>query len=132
LICGPLYRNIGRIRAGGTKGAEGATLRIKPYRHHVFVCLGKRCGARGSEAILDKIKGRIKSGRLPNVRVSRSGCLKVCRETAPNGEFCPSMIIYPGGVWYRNVTAPDLDEIIKRHIKKKEIVERLLFFKMQD
>ena len=103
---------------------------MKPYRHHIFVCLGARCSARGSEEILNGIKGRIKKGELHGVRVSRSGCQKVCRETEAVGEYSPAVIVYPEGVWYRNVTPGDVDEILKRHIQGGEAVERLLFFKM--
>lgn len=103
---------------------------MKPYKHHIFVCLGKRCLERGSEEVLDDIKGRVKRGELPGVRVSRSGCLKVCRETEAEGEYSPAVVIYPEGVWYKNVTVGDVDEIIERHIKGKKVVERLLFFRM--
>jgi (2Fe-2S) ferredoxin len=36
------------------------------------------------------------------------------------------MVIYPEGVWYTYYTNADVDEIIERHLKKGERVERLL------
>lgn len=103
---------------------------MKPYKRHVFVCQGKRCAAKGSEGLLEALKERIKSEGLKDVRVSKSGCLKVCKETDTEGEYSPAIVIYPEGVWYRNVVEADLSEIIEKHLKKGEIVERLLHYKL--
>lgn len=103
---------------------------MKPYTHHIFVCLGKRCAKRSSEAILDDLKKRIKGGELEGVRVTKTGCMKVCKETEVEGNYSPVVVIYPEGVWYRNVTAGDVDEIIESHIKKGEAVERLLHHRL--
>lgn len=103
---------------------------MEPYRLHVFVCQGKRCLAKGSEDLLDGIKQRIKAAGIKGVKVSRSGCMKVCKETETEGEYSPVVVVYPAGVWYRNVAASDLDEIVKRHIIKGEVVERLLHFRL--
>lgn len=103
---------------------------MKPYRLHMFVCQGKRCSARGSEALLEAFKERIKSADLKDVKVSKSGCLKVCKETDVEGEYCPAVIIYPEGVWYKNVTIEDIDDIVEGHIRKGNVVERLLFYKL--
>jgi (2Fe-2S) ferredoxin len=103
---------------------------MKPYTRHIFVCLGKRCSARGSEAILDNLKKRIKGGSLEGVRVTKTGCMKVCKETEVEGDYSPVVVIYPDGVWYRNVTTGDVDEMIESHIRKGEVVERLLHHKL--
>ncbi len=103
---------------------------MKPYTSHIFVCLGKRCSKRSSEAILDDLKKRIKGGSLEGVRVTRTGCMKVCKETEVEGDYSPVVVIYPDGVWYRNVTTGDLDEIMESHIKKGEAVERLLHYRL--
>ncbi|MBI5810352.1 MAG: hypothetical protein HZB21_04090, partial [Deltaproteobacteria bacterium] len=63
-------------------------------------------------------------------KVSKSGCLKVCKETDVEGEFCPVAVVYPQGVWYNNVTKSCIDVIIERHVKKGEVVERLLLYKL--
>lgn len=101
---------------------------MRPYRLHLFVCQGKRCVARGSEPLLDDIKARVKAAGIKDVRVSRSGCVKLCKETECEGEYSPVIVVYPEGVWYRNVTAADIDEIFESHIKRGEAVERLVHF----
>ncbi len=103
---------------------------MKPYRLHIFVCQGKRCAARGSEDILDALKERIKSEDIKDVKVSKSGCLKVCKETDTEGEYSPAVVVYPEGVWYRNFKVTDIDELISRHVKKGEVIERLLHYRM--
>lgn len=104
---------------------------MKPYRLHIFVCQGKRCSARGSEEVLETFKSLVKHSELSGVRVSKSGCLKVCKETDVEGQFCPAVVIYPAGVWYKNVGVREAEEIVESHVKKGEVVERLLLFKLQ-
>ncbi|TAN63337.1 (2Fe-2S) ferredoxin domain-containing protein [bacterium] len=103
---------------------------MKPYRNHVFVCQGKRCSAKGSEALLDTLKERVKELGVKDVKVSKSGCLKMCKETDKEAELCPTMVVYPQGVWYKNVTTGDVDEIIEKHFKKGEPIDRLAHFKL--
>ena len=53
------------------------------------------------------------------VRVNKAGCLDRCAGG-------PILVIYPQETWYTYVDASDIDEIVERHLKKGEIVERLL------
>lgn len=104
---------------------------MEPYRLHLFVCMGKRCSARGGEDVLDALKSKVKAeGLSGEVRVSRSGCVKVCKETDTEGEYSPLVIVYPEGTWYRNVKASDVDEILKEHVLGGRPVERLLHFSL--
>lgn len=104
---------------------------MKPYRLHIFVCEGKRCAAKGSEEIREIIKQRVKDlGLRGEVRTTRSGCTNVCKETDIEGEYSPVIVMYPEGVWYKNVTKADIDDIIEKHVKKGEIVERLVHFNL--
>lgn len=103
---------------------------MKPYKRHLFVCLGKRCSAKGSEELLETVKERVKAELKGEVKVSRSGCLSVCKETDKEGEHCPVFVVYPEGVWYKNVTKDDLDEIIEKHLKGGIVVERLVHFRL--
>jgi len=105
---------------------------MNPYRLHVFVCLGKRCAARGAEELLEAVKEKIKAAGLkPEVKTSRTGCMNVCKETSVEGELSPTLVVYPDGVWYRNLTVDDLDEIVEEHLKNGRPVKRLLHFSMR-
>ncbi|HBO84811.1 MAG: hypothetical protein A2073_00075 [Deltaproteobacteria bacterium GWC2_42_11] len=104
---------------------------MKPYRLHVFVSQGKHCLAKGSEEILKTLREKLDEHNLKGeIKTSKGGCLSVCKETEPKGEMCPAIVIYPEGVWYKNVTLNDVDEIVEKHLKKGEFVERLLHYRM--
>jgi len=47
-----------------------------------------------------------------------SGCLDRCEEG-------PVAVVYPEAVWYTYIDESDLDEIIERHLRDGEIVDRL-------
>ena len=98
------------------------------YEYHIFVCENERdaadprgsCSAKGSKAIRERFKQRIKElGLKSTVRANMAGCLDACAQG-------PSIVIYPQGVWYGKVREEDVDEIIEKHILRGEIVERLL------
>jgi (2Fe-2S) ferredoxin len=53
------------------------------------------------------------------VQVSTSGCLGPCSEG-------PTVLVYPEGVMYGNVTRNDVAEIFDEHLDKGRPVSRLL------
>lgn len=53
------------------------------------------------------------------VRVNKAGCLDRCAGG-------PVAVVYPAGVWYSFIDNHDIDEIIDSHLKKGQIVERLV------
>jgi (2Fe-2S) ferredoxin len=82
---------------------------------HIFVCCNRRpdghprgsCAAKGSEALRDYMKARVKEARIPHARVNMAGCLDRCEEG-------PCVVIYPAGVWYRIESRADVDAIIEQ------------------
>ncbi len=105
---------------------------MRPYRHHVFICEGKRCGGKKSGKVLDEFKHMVKNGDIEGVKITRCGCMKVCKETSEVGEFSPAVVVYPEGVWYKNVTVDDVAEIADEHLGKGSVVERLLLYRLGD
>ena len=97
------------------------------YQRHIFFCLNQRddgracCADHGAEAAFDHCKRAVKTAGLAGpgqVRVNRAGCLDRCDE----GPVC---VVYPEGVWYTYVDQTDIDEIVERHLRGGEVVERL-------
>lgn len=97
------------------------------YQRHVFFCLNERsggeacCAQHGAEAAFNHCKQRVKAEGLAGaggVRVNRAGCLDRCAGG-------PVAVVYPEAVWYTFVDAADIDEIVERHLKGGEVVERL-------
>ena len=98
------------------------------YKHHVFFCLNERkngeasCAQHDAQAGFDHCKARVKAEGLAGpggVRVNKAGCLDRCAGG-------PVAVVYPEAVWYTYVHEHDIDEIVDRHLKKGEVVERLL------
>ena len=105
---------------------EGIILKMR-LKAHVFVCINERpeghprgcCKAKGSEDLVKAFKqGLSKRRLLGSIRAQKAGCLDVC-------ERGPVIVVYPEGVWYGNVQASDVDEIIDSHLVGGITVERL-------
>ena len=92
---------------------------------HVFVCINcrdsgkKSCGDAGLEIRTKLVElAALDKGRQ-NIRVNKSGCLDAC-------ELGPALVIYPDGIWYKNVDINDCNEIYEKSIKNSEIIDRLI------
>src|SRR5258706_15571333 len=112
-----------------------APVATAPIRHHVFVCSGKSCSAVGSAEVIDAFErllkergilfGKAGKGKNPNGSV-------VLTEGASVG-FCAigaAVMVYPDGIWYAQVRAADVPEIIEEHLLNGHIVERLALLKL--
>ena len=106
-----------------------------PIRHHVFVCTGKSCSARDSSEVKDAFErelcargilfGREAKGKNPQGSIVLTECASV--------GFCaigPAVMVYPDGVWYAQVQAADVREIIEEHLVNGRVVERLALMKL--
>jgi (2Fe-2S) ferredoxin len=98
------------------------------FEKHLFICNNQReegdergcCALRGANDLLDHAKKRIHAlGLKGRVRINKAGCLDACG-------YGPAMVIYPDDVWYAPKNREDMDEIIDRHVRGGERVERLL------
>ena len=98
------------------------------FKRHIFFCLNERsngencCAQHNAQAAFDHCKQRIKALGLSGpgqVRVNKAGCLDRCSGG-------PVAVVYPEGTWYTYVDSGDIDEIVERHLKNGEVVERLL------
>jgi len=103
---------------------------VSYYRRHVFFCTNQRgpdadrpcCNDRGGSEMRAHAKARVKALGLAGpggVRVNKAGCMDRCEEG-------PCCVVYPEGVWYTYVDEEDVDEIVDRHLKDGQVVERLL------
>jgi len=102
---------------------------MRPYRHHVFVCEGKRCGDKNSKEVLNEFRQMARQSGIDGVKITRCGCMSVCKETSEAGELSPAVVVYPEGLWYKNVGVEDVAEIFEGHLEKGTPVERLLLDK---
>jgi (2Fe-2S) ferredoxin len=104
-------------------------------QRHVFVCTGKSCSAVDSAEVKSAFErelrarglqyGKEKKGCNPNGTVVLTECGSV--------GFCAvgaAVMVYPDGVWYAQVRASDVPEIVEEHIVKGRPVERLALLKI--
>src|SRR6267142_3014772 len=110
--------------------ADLAPVVTAPIRHHVFVCTGKSCSARDSAEVLAAFEGELKQRGLLFGREAKGknphGSI-VVTECASVG-FCsigPAVMVYPDGVWYAQVRAADVSQIIEEHLLGGRVVGRL-------
>lgn len=91
------------------------------FRSHVLVCAGAGCVSSGclvtEEALVDEIA---KLGLDREIKVIETGCIGTC-------DLGPVLVVYPEGIFYRNVNAADAREIANEHLLKGRPVQRLLY-----
>jgi (2Fe-2S) ferredoxin len=106
-----------------------------PIRHHVFVCTGKSCSAVDSALVKAEFErellargilfGKEKKGKNPKGSVVLTDCSSV--------GFCAigaAVMVYPDGIWYAQVQAGDVPEIVEEHLINGRVVERLALLKV--
>jgi (2Fe-2S) ferredoxin len=112
-----------------------APVATAPIRHHVFVCTGKSCSAVGSAEVIEAFERELKElgilfgkeakGKNPKGSIVVTECASV--------GFCAigaAVMVYPDGVWYAQVRAADVPEIIEEHLLGGRVVRRLALLKL--
>jgi len=107
-----------------------APITTAPIRHHVFVCRGTSCSAVGSAEVIAAFEhellargimfGKAVKGKNPRGSVVLTECSSV--------GFCAigaAVMVYPDGIWYGQVRAADVPEIVEEHLINGRVVERL-------
>ena len=96
------------------------------YRKHIFVCINERdntlkksCGSLGLDIRNKLVEELRKNNLLHEVRANKSGCLDKCI-------IGPTIVIYPQGIWYKNVNLNDVPDIVQETIINDRIIKRLL------
>src|SRR5437763_623102 len=112
-----------------------APVAAAPITRHVFVCTGKSCSARDSAEVLSAFERELKArgilfgkeakGKNPHGSVVLTECASV--------GFCATgaaVMIYPDGVWYAQVRADDVPQLVSEHIINGRVVERLALMRV--
>jgi NADP-reducing hydrogenase subunit HndC len=106
-----------------------------PIKYHVFVCTGKSCSAVDSAQVKEAFErelmargmlfGKEHKGKNPKGSVVLTECASV--------GFCAigaAVMVYPDGIWYAQVRAEDVAEIMEEHLLGGRVVQRLALLKI--
>ena len=100
---------------GGCPDAE------EERQYRVHLCFGPNCTGRGSRVLLPALEQAVfEAGLGDRVEILATTCRNRC-------DYGPSLNVYPGPVFYNGVDAEAIREIVERHLKQGEIVDRWLF-----
>jgi len=87
----------------------------------ISACVSTGCKALGAQKVLEAFNVEIKKQGLEGkVDIKETGCLGFC-------EKGPRIVIYPEEIYYFQVDAKDVPEIVSKTLINNEIVERLLY-----
>lgn len=93
---------------------------VPGHRHHVLVCRGPRCTARGSDATAEALGRDLNARGLgdDDVLVTQTGCLFPCNQA-------PVVCVQPDDTWYGGVAHTDVAEVVAEHLVAGREVARL-------
>jgi (2Fe-2S) ferredoxin len=85
-------------------------------KYRVYICCGPNCGPKDSRSILDYLSDRLRERELENtVSALPTGCQAHCLSG-------PTMVVYPGPVYYQEITEAKIDHVISSHFLRDEPV----------
>jgi len=103
-----------------------STKKLRNIRHHILTCQGKQCREDGADKVAKRIKETIKDiEKQDEVLMTRTSCTDQCGKG-------PIVIVYPDGVWYREVTPKIAAQIVAKHICNEDVIERKVLVQLSD
>lgn len=90
-------------------------------QYRVHLCFGPNCSERGSRALLPRLERAVREAGLQGrVEILATTCRNRC-------DYGPSMNVYPGPVFYNQIDAAAIDEIVREHLANGHLADRWLF-----
>ena len=91
------------------------------FENYVLVCGGTACCSGGGDKIVEAFAKELEAAGLKDkIQVVTTGCLGFCEQG-------PIVKILPQGTFYVQVTEKDVQEIVKEHLVKGRVVQRLCY-----
>jgi sirohydrochlorin cobaltochelatase len=87
-------------------------------KKHILVCTNTECANKGSVALVEKLRRELRAKGLDRTyKITRTSCMSRCGEG-------PTVVVYPDGIWYRNVETEDTGDLIEEHLLAGRILAR--------
>lgn len=87
----------------------------------VFMCSGTTCTKKGSGESILALRGCIKEqGLKEQVHTIKVVCTDQC-------DHGPIMLVYPDGIWYKDVDVGRAERILSSHILKGQLLDNILY-----
>jgi (2Fe-2S) ferredoxin len=98
---------------------------IGKYHRHVFLCTGPSCCApEQGLAAWDVLKQELKQVGLERGENAcyrtKVGCLRICTHG-------PTMVVYPEGTWYHDMTADKIPRFVQEHLIQGQPIREWIF-----
>lgn len=97
----------------GDKQSEKRALadhRMQVMKRHVLVCNGGCCARQGSQTLLTAFRAAVSEKDASDIiRITETRCTGRCVDSC-------SVVVYPEGVWYRNVCEEHVGRIVQEHL----------------
>lgn len=82
---------------------------MEQNEYRAYICCGPNCGPKGSVRLLTVLEEEVaRQGMSERVSVLPTGCQSHC-------ETGPTMVVYPGPIYYQEVDPPRLARIVTEH-----------------
>lgn len=89
--------------------------------YRVHLCFGPNCSPRGSRALLPVLEAAVaRAGISKRIEIIVTSCRDRC-------DYGPSMNVYPGPVFYNELTEEAIEEIVRDHFVGGRPVKRWFF-----
>jgi (2Fe-2S) ferredoxin len=105
--------------------AAATKIGIGSIQRHVFLCVGPKCCEPDvGEAAWSLLKKKLKEAGLSSgdnvCQRSRAGCLRICCHG-------PTMVVYPEGTWYHDMTADKIERFVQEHLIDGKPIDEWIF-----
>ena len=83
---------------------------MEKAKYRAYICCGVNCGPKGASDLVDFMEAEVATQDLGgDVSVSATGCQAHC-------DSGPTMVVYPGPVYYQEMDRNRVRRIIKEHL----------------